>query len=140
VALQTHPRHGCRAARRAAHLLGGTNTSLTLGGTYSSLNVYGCGAAGMEGEVMQPFAPASPGDGVQVFNPKPVASTFTFTARFTGDSPFGPKLERATAAAGPYQPDTGGLIESLGGGVYRITTPMEGGNSNEFFRITFNQP
>ena len=126
--------------KQLALKLGGTNVSLVLGGTYGNLTTYGCGAAAMEGEVMQPFQPAIPTAAVQTFNLRPVGGQFTFTTRFTGDSVFGPKLERATAVGGPYQTDIEGLVESLGGGVYRVATPMQGGNSNGFFRITFNQP
>ena len=126
--------------RQLTFALGGTNVSLTLGGSYGVLDTYGCGAAAMEGEVMQPFQPALPAAAVQTFNVQPSAGRFCFDARFAGDSVFGPKLERAPTANGPYQMDEQGLIESLGGGLYRITTPMTPGITNEFFRVTFNQP
>ena len=128
------------ATKQLTFALGGTNVSLVLGGSYGTLNTYGCGAAAMEGEVMQPFQPAQPTATVQTFNLKPVAGQFNFAARFTGDSVFGPKLERATSANGPYQADDQGLVESMGGGIFRFTTPMTAGAPSEFFRVTFNQP
>lgn len=128
------------ATKQLAFTLGGTNVSLVLGGNYGALTTYGCGAAAMEGEILQPFQPASPSAAVQTFNLAPQAGRFDFVARFTGDSVIGPKLERAASVNGTYERDDQGLIESLGGGVYRFSTPMTPGVSNEFFRITFNQP
>ncbi len=125
--------------KRLTFALGGTNVSLVLGGSYGTLNTCGGGVAGMEGELMQPFQPAYPSVAVQTFNLQPVAGKFNFTARYTGDSVFGPKLERSSSVNGTYQSDDQGLIESLGGGLFRFTTPMTAGASNEFFRVTFNQ-
>jgi|GEM_PF-286916 len=126
--------------KRLTFALGGTNVSLLLGGSYASLGTFGCGAAAMEGEIMQPFQPAYPTAEVQTFNLRPVNGQFVFTARFTGDSVFGPKLERATSVNGPFHTDDQGLIESLGGGLFRFTTPMTPGAAAEFFRVTFNWP
>jgi hypothetical protein len=127
-------------SRQLKFEFGGTNVTVTLPGSYGALVVSGCGAAALEGEVTQGFQPATSSDTVQTYQVQAANSKFSFTARFTGDSVFVPKLQRAATANGPYQPDEHGLMESLGGGIYQITTPMTPGVSNEFFRVIFNQP
>jgi hypothetical protein len=77
---------------------------------------------------------------VQIFNPRPEGNTFTFTARFVGDSVFEPKLERADSTNGPFLAVPDGLIECLGGGLYRFSVPTSSGVTNEFFRVSFNRP
>jgi arylsulfatase A-like enzyme len=120
--------------------LGGTNISVVLPGSYGTLDVYGCGAAQMEGEVTRPFVLDVPPEPVNSTNLRVNASSFAFNARYTGDAVFGPTLARALLASGPYALDDEALVENLGGGLYRVTTRTQSGQQTEFFRVGFNQP
>jgi hypothetical protein len=94
----------------------------------------------MEGEVSQPFVPAVPVQSVQSSNIVLETAAFGLHARYTGDAAFGPQVARAILSSGPYQLDPDALLESIGGGVYRVSTPTLGGQPMEFFRVSFNRP
>jgi hypothetical protein len=128
------------ATRALTFALGGTNVSVVLPGTYGNLDVYGCGATAMEGEVTQPFFPATPAERAQSSNILLTPAALTFDTRFTGGTVLGPTLERAILASGPYELDRDALLENLGGGLYRITTPTNPGADAEFIRVGLNRP
>ena len=128
------------ATRQLVFTLGGTNVSVTLPGAYGTLGTYGGGAAAMEGEITQPFQNATLPPPIAASQIKMDGAQFGFQSRNTADAVFGPKVARSLFAAGPFAADEKALVENYGGGVYRVLTPTQTGQSAEFFRVGFNQP
>jgi arylsulfatase A-like enzyme len=128
------------ASRQLKFEYGGTNVTVTLPGNYGALAVSGCGAAAMEGEVSQGFQPATSGPAVQTYQVRAANSKFSFRARYTGDTVAGPAVNVASQLTGPFAGGEQVLIESLGGGVYQFTAPLQSAAASQFFRVNFNQP
>jgi arylsulfatase A-like enzyme len=120
--------------------LGATSVSLPLTGAYTALTTSAMGASAMEGEIttLRPVSPDSSPE-TSSLDVRPALGSLVLTSRFDADPPFNPVLQRSTDLLG-FTTDPAAITDSLGGGVYRLSTWINSENKSEFFRInTENQ-
>ena len=118
---------------------GDVSTSLVLGGSYGALGVTAMGASAMEGEIttLRPVMAGS-GEGTSRLQLDVGDETMVLSARLGSSPPFAPRLERSLGLV-EFNPDANALTESLGGGLFRVSSSASG-EAAEFYRLNLSQP
>lgn len=128
------------ASNTLTFALGADSVSLTLTGNYQGgLSHFAVGAAAMEGELTSLRQGAADYSGSSLEFDVLSTDLSGLTLEVGPEGPFNPVVERATNL-GEFVRDESALVESFGGGLYRLSFEPEAGEEREFFRMRFNQP
>lgn len=119
--------------------LGEQTLSLSLTGSYASgLSHFAVGASAMEGELtsLRPGEVGFSGSMLDFFSQS--TGLLGLSLDMSAEGPFSPTPERATNLE-DFNQDDSVLVESLGGGRYRLSIEPDLNEEREFFRMRFNQ-